>query len=241
MCTLTYLPLKDGRFFFTTNRDEGFRRQSATPPRLFSAHGFQALAPIDGQAGGTWIGMSKHGWLACLLNGAEFKHKHQPPYRISRGLVVRSLLLSADPIGDLDIADMSGIEPFTLLLIKQGAERLIREYRWDGAQLLYNSLDPEKPFVYSSSTLYDPVAQQNRADWFNRWLDRQPRSFDEVLDFHQMSGKDAENDILLKRKEVGTLSISSIEFNQGRAIFRYLEPATGPVESFELDLLSHAQ
>src|SRR5688500_18696780 len=86
MCTLTYIPLKDG-FLFTSNRDERRLRAPALPPEVYRVHGKDILFPKDGEAGGSWVASSDSLQL-CLLNGAFERHIPNPPYRLSRGIVL---------------------------------------------------------------------------------------------------------------------------------------------------------
>lgn len=90
MCTVTYLPVSTG-FVLTQNRDEAPTRS----PQIISKEkrfGTELLFPKDTKAGGTWIATARDGRTACLLNGAFEKHKHEPPYRLSRGLVLLDFL-----------------------------------------------------------------------------------------------------------------------------------------------------
>ena len=87
MCTVTYLPQGNDHFLLTSNRDE----MPSRSPRSITVSEFagQKLAfPRDEMAGGTWLAVSDHNRLACLLNGAFERHDRNPPYRMSRGVMV---------------------------------------------------------------------------------------------------------------------------------------------------------
>ncbi|MBK9018424.1 MAG: NRDE family protein [Saprospiraceae bacterium] len=51
-------------------------RRSTSTVRVVAA---SLIFPRDTAAGGTWIAASDTNRVACLLNGAFVKHKHQPP------------------------------------------------------------------------------------------------------------------------------------------------------------------
>ena len=55
MCTITWLAEPDGyQVFF--NRDEKRDRKPARPPAVYETQGLQSVYPVDGKAGGTWLG-----------------------------------------------------------------------------------------------------------------------------------------------------------------------------------------
>jgi uncharacterized protein with NRDE domain len=67
------------------NRDEA-RDRPSEPPRVWPG-GF--LAPRDVQAGGTWIGLNRHGVVAAITNRSR---EPRDPHRPSRGLLVLEAL-----------------------------------------------------------------------------------------------------------------------------------------------------
>lgn len=67
MCTITWLTRDNGYELFF-NRDELRSRQRAAPPQLHQDSKIRYLAPIDSDAGGTWISANQFGLSLCLLN-----------------------------------------------------------------------------------------------------------------------------------------------------------------------------
>lgn len=70
MCTVT--AWRDGmRLVLTMNRDERVDRAPEGAPEVGAdpASGIRWVAPRDGQAGGTWMGLNDAGLAACILNG----------------------------------------------------------------------------------------------------------------------------------------------------------------------------
>ena len=119
MCTVTYISKGKEGFIFTSNRDEAPNR-SATGLVLDSQNGKQILYPKDPQANGTWIAVSDRGQLVCILNGAFVKHKHRPPYRLSRGLMALDFFNQKNLIHFFHQFNFQGMEPFTMIVVDDG-------------------------------------------------------------------------------------------------------------------------
>ncbi len=116
MCTVSFLPNKDGGFVFTSNRDEAVSRKTS-PPEIYNYNGVKVLCPKDDLAGGTWIGVSSKSRLVCLLNGGFVKHERKNNYRHSRGKIVIDFLVVGDYKKVLNSYDLNDIEPFTLIIL----------------------------------------------------------------------------------------------------------------------------
>ena len=54
MCTLTYIPITETDFIFTTNRDEDPRRIAFAPEKYLHG-GVELTYPKDSKAKGSWI------------------------------------------------------------------------------------------------------------------------------------------------------------------------------------------
>ena len=68
MCTVSWLYHPGGYQLFC-NRDEKHHRLPALPPLSCVHRGMQYVAPVDGDAGGTWLAVNEAGLTLCLLNG----------------------------------------------------------------------------------------------------------------------------------------------------------------------------
>lgn len=220
MCTVTFVPLGGDEFVLTSNRDVSYRRAPASPPEFHDEVVVRLLYPKDGKAGGTWIGSSRDNRLICLLNGGFENHVRQKSYRKSRGLIVTDLLAAEDLTDRLRQIDLEGIEPFTLVISEWKKSLELREFVWDGSEKHLKDL-PLKPRIWSSSTLFDPPMQKQREIWFRSWINEEGLSAGSMLDFHRNAGAgDDEVGVVLKRKEVGTVSITQF-VNQGGLRVRY--------------------
>jgi len=218
MCTVTYLHTNGG-YILTHNRDEAPKR---SPHELTLEN--DLLFPRDTGAGGTWIAVQRSGLMACVLNGAFVKHRHEPPYRRSRGLVLLDFFANGDPDAFWNSYDFSGIEPFTLLFF---ADAMVGEGRWDGNQKHLRHLEPEGTHFWCSATLYPPDMQLQREAVFRSWLDKighTPQPAD-LLDLHHTgSVGDPENDYVMNRdNRVRTVSISQVVRSKTALKLRYEE------------------
>jgi len=210
MCTVTFLPLKDNDFVFTSSRDVGFQRAKAEKPKKYVENGVELCYPKDGKAGGTWIGTSRNNRLICLLNGGFKNHIRKTDYPKSRGLIVKELLI----VEKFDTAcmqiDLHNIEPFTMVVVSWEEKLRLFEFVWDGELRHFKELEPG-PFIWSSSTLYDDQMKRMRIEWFDKWLSSSHISPSEILNFHKNAGNgDPEVDVFMRREKVGTVSITQV-------------------------------
>ena len=97
MCTVSFVST-NGKIIITSNRDEKVIRPSAIPPKNYRVNGKNIIFPKDPKAGGTWYAVNQNGSVVVLLNGADEKHVHNPPYTRSRGLVVLEIASSKNTL-----------------------------------------------------------------------------------------------------------------------------------------------
>lgn len=226
MCTVTFIPTKEG-FFLTSSRDEKASRWTI-PPMSYTHNGEKLLYPKDVVAGGTWIAVSRKGRAACLLNGAFLNHKKLEKYKKSRGLVLLENFLYESTPEFVSNSDFRNIEPFTLLTLNFQTGRLLEFYelRWDGNQKHIKKLNCKEQKIWSSATLYTPDAQKERSDLFYSWVEKNKHHHDGlIMDFHNRKhGLHSSEDILMKGEgDLRTLSISQISFNSEQYSFKYFD------------------
>jgi hypothetical protein len=228
MCTVTYLPYRQG-FILTHNRDEAPVRSPQFISRM-NLPGDKLLFPRDTKAGGAWFVTSHSGKTACLLNGAFLKHRHEPPYRRSRGLILLDFYDWTDPNAFFLDYDFNGIEPFTMLFFHHGTGL---EFRWDGVGRHLKSLPTDQPHFWCSATLYPPEMQEKREQVFRNWLSRmtpwelpeRKKLAGEIWRLHQTgSVNDPENDYVMNRHDrVRTVSITQVIQNRDMSRMRYFD------------------
>jgi len=213
MCTVTYLPTEEG-FILTSNRDERKSRSNTDVPKPYQLYGQTVYFPQDKESSGTWIATSAQGLSLCLLNGAFEKHESQPPYRVSRGLILLEFFKHRFANDFLANTDLDGIEPFTLIIASQQTPKnYLYELRWDGNTPHLKSLDPGKACIWSSATLYPKEIRAEREFWFENWLDKNPVfGQEDILFFHHFAGRDDNNNALIMTRENDrqTISITSV-------------------------------
>lgn len=210
MCTVSYLPLEEG-FILTSNRDEWNKRPAALKPQVYHLFGQHITFPKDPQANGTWIAMTDE-YSLCLLNGAFVKHHHEPPYRLSRGLVLLDFFQYRSVEKYMADYNFDGVENFTLL-IKSNQTEAFDELRWDGSRIHHTVLNAKQAYIWSSCTLYTDDIIAERRDWFQTWLAEHPQyEQKDIIHFHRFAGKgDEGNDVIMRRENgVQTVSITSI-------------------------------
>lgn len=220
MCTVTYIPINKTDFILTSSRDVPFAREKALFPKQYIEDNVKITYPKDGKASGTWIGFSNKKRLICLLNGGFKNHVSEKLYRKSRGIIVKDLLKGNDIFSALSEINLDKIEPFTLVIVDWNIALELIEFVWDGNKKHLKKLDQEK-HIWSSSTLYDDKMKQLRKDWFASW---QLKNKQDVLDFHYKAGiNDCSVDVLMKRKKVGTVSITQVSKINDEVVINYNE------------------
>lgn len=157
MCTVTWQRSSHGYQLFC-NRDERRTRQPALSPRRFSRNNLRCLAPIDGECGGSWIGVNEHALTVCVLNGTD--HRPSEPVK-SRGHLVPEALgcgSFTEIRAMLRSAGLQRYRSFTLLVISISGDA--RAFAWNGYSIQeLSNAEQLQPFT-SSSFAPDEVIPQ---------------------------------------------------------------------------------
>jgi hypothetical protein len=235
MCTVTYIPAAGG-LLLTSSRDEHIDRGTALPPALHRTPAGMLIHPTDARAGGTWFIINARGSTGILLNGAHAAHTPQPPYRMSRGLLLRQLFESDDIRQAIMECELEDIEPFTLVLCEQ--ESLL-VFRWNGNTLQPEWCDPRQSHIWSSATLYNPQMQEERQQWFAQWRAACPApSMEDIIGFHAhtISGNN-EYGIRMKRPNgIQSMSITSACISRQVLQVNHLDLTVGITHTLEVPL-----
>ncbi|EIE03158.1 NRDE family protein [Leptospira licerasiae] len=163
MCTsLIYRDPNKGILGIGFNRDESFKRKPSLSPQLLESNSGKAIAPIDGEAGGTWIGVTQSGEIICLLNyyEATLKLLRNP---VSRGLLVRSILLGERTPESYTNTELENYYPFKLFKVRREKTEI---FIWDG-KTYQTETDSETFTVFGSSFTQGPKAQVVRRETFD--------------------------------------------------------------------------
>lgn len=222
MCTLTFIPLKNG-FVLTSNRDEQVFRPTLKP-NFYSHQKQQFFYPKDEVANGSWIAVSNQRKLACLLNGGFEKYERKPYYAKSRGLILIESLEANSFKDFVNEVVLKGIEPFTLLLLDFKKEPEMLQLVWDGDKKFIEKVNISKPRIWSSAALYSKTNRRLRQRWFDEWLNQFEQIADyDILNFHKAKHTERSSiDILMKgENQLQTVSISQIKVKGNNAYFLY--------------------
>lgn len=176
------------------------------------------MYPPD-EKGGTWICATSSGRVVCLLNGGFEKHKHQPPYQFSRGLVVLGLAAAASIKSYISEVLLTNVEPFTIIA-RDTYDFL--QWVWDGNSSHIHHLDKTSNYIWSSSTLYIHEQKQRRTDAFKNFISDNIVFKEDVLSFHKSQPfQEAETDFLMKRPGVETIAVTQIAVSGENIDFVY--------------------
>jgi len=210
MCTVTIIPKGENDFILTSNRDEAPNRTSL-PPEIYCINNARMMFPKDELSGGTWIGVSDKNRLICLLNGGFICHERKADYRMSRGVVVKDLLVSDDINTSIEKYNLVDVESFTLVIADWNTDLKFYELVWDGFQKHFSRL-PIAPKIWSSSTLYNDAMKQERLQWFEDFKVENELNSDTLFNFHHTAGKDNKDyGVVMDREYVKTTSITQVE------------------------------
>ncbi len=200
MCTVT-LVRNEGKIIITSNRDERTSRPASHKPEMQLVGNKKLLFPKDPLAGGSWFVVDDGSNVGVLLNGADKPHAIKSSYRISRGIILLNLLAAPSPINEWHKIDLTGIEPFTVVLT-QGQQSF--QLRWNEISKDQVSLDETTNYIWSSATLYTEEIRQARAKWFNTFLNEFPDATPQQLrEFHKYTkGNDPKNGLVINRDNV---------------------------------------
>ena len=188
MCTVSWLHQADG-YQLLCNRDEKRSRAKAAGPEVQVRNGVRFIAPVDGDAGGTWIGANEYGISLCLLNGRPSAVKPAGTAYKSRGLLLPELLTAQSQLEALERAwklDANAFAPFTLAILEPGQRTGVMI--WDGeGKLVLPYGEPYMPLISSS---FDPEGVEvKRRSEFQRRLRSSGKLDSAVLfDFHESHG-----------------------------------------------------
>lgn len=216
MCTLT-LFRADGQLTLTMNRDDVPGRAEA-PPLLWGEVDRAFAAPVDLEAGGTWIGVNPAGVAACLLN----RYDDAPKGARSRGEIVPRALSGADleeAAAAVEALTASDYSPFTCFVASSdGAFRI----DWDGVRLASRPLSMHGPLMLTSSSWrFEAVAAWRQALFEKILVSPQPAPT-ALSDFHcaLRSGEEAWAP-MMRRDYAHTKSVSQINIGRADIELRY--------------------
>jgi uncharacterized protein with NRDE domain len=244
VCTLAFYfrMLPDYPVLVAANRDEQYDRPSAAPAVLDSEPGI--IAGKDLRAGGTWLGVNKHGVLAAMLNRRVNCQNVSFPDARSRGLLCMDFLLAHRSAAEAEsfIRHHQGpYNPFTALVADQKDAHVSYNV---GKNILTQALEPGL-HVFSSAAEFDlRSAKADRAySLFGRLGEtlRQVGTHDleattvlrPALGDHSLpsASMDAGDAICVHRENSGTVSSSIVLLSSTESRFKFFHCAGAPCQT----------
>ncbi len=216
MCTVSFYK-GNGKVIITSNRDENINRPIALPPTKITLEHSIVYCPLDPLHNGTWFAVNHKGNVFVLLNGAEQKHIPNPPYRKSRGLILLDIINSNIFLEGWNLINLSNIEPFTIIAF---VDDQLFQIRWNEMKKTLIQLDANKPYIWSSATLYSESANTMRESWFSEFLNHNKENMcsDYLINFHSNTQKnDMQNGLVMNRNNsMLTKNITQCEITEDR-------------------------
>lgn len=214
MCTVSFYPSSDG-LIFTSNRDEQLSRDLAILPEKYIVNNIDLYFPRDPLGGGSWFVVNQQKHIFILLNGAKEKHIPNPPYRLSRGLVLLDISSNLNPLKYWEQLNLEKIEPFTIIAYFKSN---LYQLRWDSISKSLESFDLSTPRIWSSSTLYTTDIIRLREQLFEEFISNKLNKLNQsdLLFFHtQTNLHDSKNGLIINREnKVLTKNVTQCTLNE---------------------------
>jgi hypothetical protein len=215
MCTMSWVYHDEGYEMYF-NRDETKARLIAYPPKMCTEMGVSFIAPIDADAGGTWMGVNAFGVSVCLLNGLGRVDPERTDY-VSRGALVMSLLtVSGSAMVEKKIAqmDLTVYRPFSLVILEP--TQSVVAWVWDGVAIWLDT-HISAPLISSSFRLKD--VEKNRKELFHRLNLAQTNRLE---DYHRSHEPEAGPfSVCMHRDDAHTVSLSKVVVTAQQIHFYY--------------------
>ena len=181
MCTLTWLRNHDG-YTLVFNRDELKTRQRALAPETYrAANGVAYLAPIDTDAGGTWLATNELGITICLLNDYSSPEPKVAQELIqSRGEVV-TMLAGTGGLEEvehmLSSLNLKSYRGFRVVAFADG----VHQWRWN-TQALEKLCAKQTRNPITSSSFDEADVQKTRRAYYSAF--GESKNLEDLLNFH---------------------------------------------------------
>jgi hypothetical protein len=224
MCTVSWMR-QDGGYRLFCNRDEKHTRREALPPSVREQCGVRFIAPLDGDYGGSWIGVNQFGLSLCLLN--RYQDKAIPSLGtasyLSRGLLLIELMdcrTRSQTQSRIEQINLTHFRPFVLLILEPGHPSLLTH--WTGQERVSETNGELAMPLISSS--HDPVGVSSiRRRFFNSLLTESGRVDDHLLNrFHNSHFPTASAySTCLHRDDARTVSFSRVNVTRDIIEFFY--------------------
>ena len=230
MCTVTWLRNETGYSLYF-NRDERTARRVALGPQLSELRGVKYVAPVDGDHGGSWIGVNEFGLSLSLLNRYGDIEINKQKNQVSRGLLLLDLLNSRSTEAlqqRISGFELTRFRPFTLLGVAIRPPSIL--FQWTGFHFSFVT-DAESFVPLTSSSAREPGIAIERARQFEL-LKTGHLTESSVEQFHRSHLPErSAYSVCMHREGASTVSLSKVAVSNGEIEFDY--EAGPPCESVE--------
>ena len=234
MCTVTWIRTADGYALFS-NRDERDSRTPALGPRENELRGVKYVAPIDGDHGGSWIGVNEFGLSLCLLNRYGDTQIETKQEYVSRGLLLLDLMdcrFTQNVEERIKQFDLSRYRPFTLLVITVDALTL---FQWDGRKFSVDR-NGELQVPLTSTSAREPGIAGERTRQFEIMSNGASADYKLLDRFHRSHLPErGAYSVCMHRQGARTVSLSQVRVTNEEISFHY--EAGSPCESSEAEIV----
>jgi hypothetical protein len=232
MCILSIVQ-QGNEIIVTSNRDEKRERPNSCAPEVIVRDGRSIVYAQDSLQNGTWLVADDSGKVAVLLNGAIKPHVPNPPYRMSRGLLLLDLFEKDDFLIAFEEIDLTGIEPFQMIFISKKSSC---QMLWDEQFKRVIPFHDAAIICFFSSTLYSEHHQKEKENWFkNQFGILEDNSALHLFDIHQQRSDSVEDGcFFLNNTTHLTKSVSQVVIAGGHSIYRHWQSWND--ERFEITL-----
>jgi hypothetical protein len=211
MCTVSWLRQAEG-YELLCNRDERHTRKAASGPRISKRNEISYIAPVDGDHGGSWIGVNEFGLTLCLLNRYSDPAREPSQRYPSRGLLLTDLLdRSQNHLVPVRIKDfqLDRFRPFSMLALSSDEPAIL--INWTGRDcIVENNAEAQMPLT--SSSLSNPTPIETRRNHFQEMTRERERVDAELLhQFHTSHVPErGPYSVCMHRDDAATVSLSGV-------------------------------
>ena len=222
MCTISWLRHNDG-YLLLCNRDERLTRKPGLGPRPGERKGILWIAPVDGDHGGSWIGVNQFGLTLCLLNRYGDDTVEQDRHFTSRGLLLMDLLdcnRSQRVSERVNESYLGVFQPFTMVALAVEEPAMLIE--WTGSKCVVQS-DAESKMPITSSSLKELDVIGERKKQFQMLLSKTgPLDAGLLHQFHRSHMPvRGPYSVCMHRPDAATVSLSAVSVTPELLEFSY--------------------
>jgi transport and Golgi organization protein 2 len=237
MCTLSWVPQPAG-YALAMNRDERRARAAGTAPSRRDIAGVLLLAPLDPEAGGSWISVNERGLTLALLNRYEDTPHDSGKAFVSRGLLVLELAAVISPSeaeAALESRSLARYRPFTLVCV--GPAPSVRLFEWNGSALRRSAIAVPGLLATSSGVDQHGAERERGALFQAAAADPAGLTPARLAELHRSHVPErGARSVCMHREDAVTVSCALIAVTAEEVRFRQIEGS--PCESRQMSVLS---